>query len=135
MQVIGRRKECANEPGTRRPDQATESALQGDFDKLKTVAELLSSTRQNHGDRGLDAISRRQATGGASLAANRFLPKPKMTTKISLKMLLRPSGYASSVQLMLSLKDKGWNHPLMFAAQLDLEIVETRSLRYWKLLA
>jgi hypothetical protein len=106
-----------------------ESALQGDFDKLKTVVE--DYCRQHDKITATEVLT--QFRDGKRRAALHFACQsvPAKTKDddqdIVEKMLLSKWLPASSVQLMLTLKDKDGITPLMFAAQLDHpEIVEKR---------
>jgi ankyrin repeat protein len=108
-----------------------ESALQGDFDKLKTVVE--DYCRQHDKITATEVLT--QFRDGKRRAALHFACQSVPATKtndpndqdIVEKMLLSKWLPVSSVQLMLSLKDKDGITPLMFAAQLNHpEIVEKR---------
>jgi ankyrin repeat protein len=106
-----------------------ESALQGDFDKLKTVVE--DYCRQHNKITATEVLT--QFRDGKRRAALHFACQSVPANNdpndqdIVEKMLLSKWLPASSVQLMLSLKDKDGITPIMLAAQLDHpELVEKR---------
>lgn len=107
-----------------------ESALQGDFDKLKTVVD--DYCRQHNKITATEVLT--QFRDGKRRAALHFACQsvPAKTNDpndqdIVEKLLLSKWLPASSVQLMLSLKDKDGITPIMLVAQLDHpELVEKR---------